>query len=315
VRPLRLVFAGTPEFSVPALDALLSAGYDVAAVYTQPDRPAGRGRALTASPVKQRALERGLVIEQPATLRDGAAIARLTAYRPDVMIVVAYGLILPPDVLGLRRLGCLNFHASLLPRWRGAAPIQRAIEAGDAETGVTIMQMDAGLDTGPILLTRRTRIDSHDTSGTLHERLAQLGAEAIVAALEAVGRGELEARPQPQTGATYAAKLRKEDAEIEWSRSAAQIDAGIRAFNPWPVATTHLGGDVWRVWQASPRAEAVSAEPGRIVRAEGGELLVATGDGTLALQVLQLPGRRVATATDFLNAWRGEPLLGQRLGP
>ena len=299
---------------MPALYALLAAGHDVVAVYTQPDRPAGRGRALTASAVKQRALERGLTVEQPATLRDPAVLERLAAYRPDALVVVAYGLILPADVLALPRLGCLNIHASLLPRWRGAAPIPRAIAAGDAETGETSKQMDAGLDTGPVLLERRTSIGTDDTSGTLHDRLARLGADAIVEALAGLARGDLAARPQPAAGVTYAAKIGKHEAEIDWSRSARQIAAGVRAFNPWPIATTHLGADTWRVWSAAPLADAPHPEPGRILRAEAGELIVATGAGTLAVRELQLPGRRVARAADFLNAWRGAPLQGQRLG-
>ncbi|NLG77827.1 MAG: methionyl-tRNA formyltransferase, partial [Xanthomonadaceae bacterium] len=232
--PFSIVFAGTPEFSVPTLKALLDSRHRVAAVYTQPDRPAGRGRQLTASPIKRVALEHGIHVEQPATLKDAAAVARLASFSADLMIVVAYGLLLPQSVLDTPRLGCVNVHASLLPRWRGAAPIQRAILAGDRETGVTIMQMDAGLDTGPMLLQRSTPIAERETSATLHDRLAAIGAEALLDALDSLP--QIVPQAQPDEGVTYAAKIRKEEARIDWSRSASEIDRMVRAFDPWPVA-------------------------------------------------------------------------------
>lgn len=317
--PLRIVFAGTPDFSVPALEALHEAGHEVVAVYTQPDRPAGRGRALATSPVKRCAGRLGFPVEQPATLRAPEAQARLASYAADVMVVVAYGLILPQAVLDLPRLGCLNIHASLLPRWRGAAPIQRAVLAGDPRTGISIMQMDAGLDTGPELLRRELEIAPRETAGELHDRLAPLGASAIVEALAGVVGGTLLPRPQPTEGVTYAAKIRKDEARIDWSRSPAEIDRLVRAFNPWPVAETRLDGEQVRVWAAQPfETGGHSSFPGKLghsyfssgengpspgtVLDEPGRLLVATGDGALELLRLQLPGRKPVSAADLLNA-------------
>jgi methionyl-tRNA formyltransferase len=312
--PLRIVFAGTPEFSVPALQALHAAGHSLVAVYTQPDRPAGRGRALAASAVKQRAAELGLPVEQPTSLKAPDAQARLAAYTPDLMVVVAYGLLLPQAVLDIPRLGCVNIHASLLPRWRGAAPIQRAILAGDDRTGVSIMQMEAGLDTGPELLRRELAIGPRETSGQLHDRLAPLGAEAIVAAVAGVVAGTLHATPQPAQGATYAAKIQKDEARIDWSRSAAEIDRQVRAFNPWPVAETLLGDDQLRLWEVRPLAPdpaIVEAAPGTVVRAADGQLVVQTGDGLLELVVLQFPGRKPLQSRDLLNS---RTLAGARFG-
>lgn len=312
-RPLRIVFAGTPDFSVPALDALHAAGHTLVAVYTQPDRPAGRGRALTASPVKQRALVLGLPVEQPATLRDPEAVARLAAFAPDLMVVVAYGLILPQSVLDVPRLGCLNIHASLLPRWRGAAPIQRAILAGDVRTGVAIMKMDAGLDTGPVLLEREVEIGRGETGGQLHDRLASIGAEAVVTAIEEWTAGSLAPRPQPAAGVTYAAKLRKDEAVIDWGRPAAELERLVLAFNPWPVAETAWRGQQLRVWRATAVGDTppAAALPGQVLAAAGGRILVATGLGTLQLDTLQLPGRKPTAAADFLKA---NALAGSRLG-
>jgi len=313
--PLRIVFAGTPEFSVPALQALHDAGHVLAAVYTQPDRPAGRGRALAASAVKQRALALGLTVEQPATLKTAAAQAGLAAHAPDLMVVVAYGLILPQAVLDIPRLGCLNIHGSLLPRWRGAAPIQRAILAGDERTGISIMKMDAGLDTGPELLRRELAIGPRETAGELHDRLAPLGAQAIVDAVRGWAAGTLPAQPQPPSGATYAAKIRKEEARIDWSDTAMAIDRQVRAFNPWPVAETRLGEEQVRVWEARPAQQAQSTAdavpPGTVMRAVDGQLLVATGDGLLELLTLQFPGRKPLKARDVLNS---RPLRGERFG-
>jgi methionyl-tRNA formyltransferase len=246
---LRVAFAGTPEFALPALRAL-HARHDIVGVLTPPDRPSGRGRQLTPSVVKSLALELQLPIAQPATLKDGAAVAQLHAWNPDVLVVVAYGLLLPPAVLELPRRGCLNIHASLLPRWRGAAPIERAILAGDAQTGITIMQMDRGLDTGPMLLQRPLPISGTDTGGTLTQRLADCGADALLEALSGLERGDLTPRPQPGEGVSYAAKLSKADARIDWARSAAEIARQVRALNPRPMAETQSAGEQLRVISA-----------------------------------------------------------------
>ena len=310
---LRIVFAGTPEFAVPPLEALHAAGHEIVAVYTQPDRPAGRGQSLTASPVKRRALELGLPVEQPATLKVADAVERLRERAPDLMVVVAYGLILPQAVLDVPRLGCWNIHASLLPRWRGAAPIQRAILAGDDITGITIMQMDAGLDTGPMLLVREVPIGSGESGGELHDRLSRVGAEAIVAAVSEWQAGRITPRPQPAEGASYAAKLRKEEARIDWSQAAAVIARQVRAFNPWPVAETTWDGRQLRIWRAEPAPGAASAGavPGTVLEAAAGRIVVATGDGALSLLQVQVAGRRALSAAEFLNA---QSLTGTRLG-
>ena len=300
---LRIVFAGTPEFAVPSLEALASSGHDIAAVYTQPDRPAGRGRRLTASPVKQAAVDHGLAVFQPPTLRDSAAVEALGSHNADLMVVVAYGLLLPQPVLDAPRLGCVNVHASLLPRWRGAAPIQRAILAGDRETGVTIMRMEAGLDTGPMYLKRSIPIAGNDTGGSLHDKLAVLGADALLDALPGIGDGSLSPQPQDASLSTYAGKLNKEDALIDWRRPAVEIERMIRAFNPWPVAQTRLGDVTLRLWGAELAAlEASGVVPGSIVAADRGGILVATAEGTLRITHLQPPGKRPMAAADFLNA-------------
>ena len=298
---LRVIFAGTPEFAVPCLDAVLAAGVDCVAVYTQPDRPAGRGRQLQPSPVKQRALAAGIPVEQPESLKDAAIQEHLAACAPDLMVVVAYGLILPRPVLAIPRFGCWNVHASLLPRWRGAAPIQRAILAGDAETGVDLMQMEAGLDTGPVLLERRTPIDAHDTSGMLHDRLAVLGADALREGLQRLLRGEsLPATAQPADGVTYAHKLDKAEALLDWNESSAVLDRKIRAFNPWPVAEAVIAGERVRIHAAEP-VDAQGA-PGEPVRASRSRLAIACGDGALAILKLQRAGGRVIDAADYVNA-------------
>ena len=296
---------------MPPLDALHAAGHDLVAVYTQPDRPAGRGQALTASPVKRRALEFGLTVEQPATLRSPDAVERLRGFDADLMVVVAYGLILPQAVLDVPRLGCWNIHASLLPRWRGAAPIQRAILAGDSVTGITIMQMEAGLDTGPMLLVRETPIGPRELGGELHDRLSQLGAAAIVAAIGEWQAGRIKPVTQPAEGATYAAKLSKAEARIDWTQPATAIDAQVRAFNPWPVAETTWDGKQLRVWQCAPEPFAAGAPPGTVLESSGGRIVIATGDGALRLLQLQLAGRRAMSAAEFLNA---NTLAGARLG-
>jgi methionyl-tRNA formyltransferase len=247
---LRIAFAGTPDFSVPALEALLKAGHSVVGVLTQPDRPKGRGRQIAASPVKAAALAQGIPVSQPLSLKDEAGRAELLAWRPDVLVVVAYGLILPPAALGIPRMGCINIHASLLPRWRGAAPIQRAILAGDATSGVTIMLMDVGLDTGPMLLRKEVSIEADETGGSLHDRLSVLGGAALIEALEGHAAGTLRAIPQPAEGVTYAAKLEKAEALIDWTRDAFEIERQVRAFNPWPIAETRLDGEQLRIFEA-----------------------------------------------------------------
>ena len=307
----RIVFAGTPEFSVAALDALHAAGHSIVAVYTQPDRPAGRGRTLNASPVKRRAIELGLPVEQPATLKSPESAAGLKSHDPGLMVVVAYGLILPQSILDVPRLGCLNIHASLLPRWRGAAPIQRAILAGDTRTGVTIMKMDAGLDTGPMLLVRPIDIGSRENAGSLHDRLAALGAEAIVTAIDSWAAGSVVPVAQPPDGATYAAKIRKEEAVIDWSRAAGEIARQVRAFNPWPIAETRWQGQQLRIWEAEPCSDGTTAVPGTVVEAANGRLAVAAGSGSLEVHRLQLAGRNATSAAEFLNAHH---VLGARLG-
>ncbi|MBK1692377.1 methionyl-tRNA formyltransferase [Ectothiorhodospira mobilis] len=309
---MRVVYAGTPDFAVPALEALLQTSHEVVAVYTQPDRPAGRGRRLRPGPVKQKALEHDLPVEQPATLRDEAALERLRALAPDLMVVAAYGLILPRAVLEIPRLGCVNLHASLLPRWRGAAPIQRALLAGDRETGITLMRMAEGLDTGDMLGRTRCPIGAQDTAGTLHDTLARQGAELLVSALDDLAAGRLRGEPQDPQQVTYAEKLHKAEAVLDWQLAAAALDRRIRAFNPWPVAQTRWRGEPLRLWMSAvaPQAHA-DAPPGTVV-AEGPEGIdVATGDGVLRVTRLQLPGGRPLTAREFLN---GRSLQGERLG-
>ena len=308
---LRLVFAGTPEFAAAHLAALLDAGFDIVAVYTQPDRPAGRGHKLAMSAVKQLALKHDLPVYQPEKLRDPDAQAQLAALKPDLMVVVAYGLILPQAVLDIPRLGCINSHASLLPRWRGAAPIQRAIEAGDAESGVTVMQMEAGLDTGPMLLKVATPISLSDTGGTLHDRLAELGPPAVIEAINGLATGSLQGEPQDDTQATYAHKLGKADARIDWARRADELDCLIRAFNPWPLAHARWQDQPLKVWGATP--ESGTGQPGQILDCSRAGLLVACGDQALRLTRLQLPGGKPLDFADLYNARRDQFLVGSLL--
>jgi methionyl-tRNA formyltransferase len=312
---MRIVFAGTPEFAVPPLAALVASRHEVVGVLTQPDRPAGRGRRIEAGAVKEFSLMRGLPVAQPATLRTPEGRAALEAWRPDLMVVVAYGLILPPEALALPRLGCLNIHASLLPRWRGAAPIQRAILAGDAETGVAIMQMDAGLDTGPVLLERRLPIGADDDSAGLHATLAALGAAALLEAIDGLESGALRPRPQAEAGATYAPKIGKAEARIDWSEDAAAIARRIRAFRPWPVAETQYRGEQLRIHRARALQDGAvpgsAAAPGTVLGMEDDMWVVACGRGRLGILELQRAGRRSMGAREFAQGLQatGEVLI------
>ena len=304
---MKLGFAGTPDFAVPALDRL-AARHRICAVFTQPDRPAGRGQALHMSPVKRRALELGLTVHQPATFKSPEAIEMLRAAAVDALVVVAYGLILPATVLGIPTWGCINIHASLLPRWRGAAPIQRALLAGDAMTGVTIMRMEAGLDTGPMLNSRTTEIGPTDTAKTLHDRLAKTGAELIDESLHALRSGHIREVAQPAEGVTYAAKIDKSEALIRWPQSAEEIHRQVRAFNPSPVAQTHFNGQQLRVWDAEPIAARVlsggSMPPGSVLTATREGIDVVCGTGILRILRLQLAGRKPLPAAQFLQGQR-----------
>jgi len=301
---LRLVFAGTPDFAVPHLAACRRDGVEIAAVYTQPDRPAGRGRRLTPSPVKQAALDLGLAVEQPENFKDAATRARLAAYAPDLMVVVAYGLILSRKVLAIPPRGCWNVHASLLPRWRGAAPIQRAILAGDTETGVCLMQMEAGLDTGPVLLRRAIPIAPEDTGGSLHDKLAALGAGLLGAGLDRVLRDQaIPVTPQSEDGVTYAHKLDKAEARLDWNEPAAALERKVRAFDPWPVAEAVVASETLRVWRAQTRERgSAAAPPGSIVAASRDGIDIACADGVLRLLEVQRAGGRRIAAADYLNA-------------
>ncbi|MCY1213468.1 Methionyl-tRNA formyltransferase [compost metagenome] len=310
--PLRLVFAGTPEFAAEHLKALLDSRHQVIAVYTQPDRPAGRGQKLMPSPVKQLAVAHGIPVLQPPTLRDPAAQAELKALGADLMVVVAYGLILPQVVLDTPRLGCINSHASLLPRWRGAAPIQRAVQAGDAESGVTVMQMEAGLDTGPMLLKVTTPISAEDTGGSLHDRLAQLGPKAVVEAIEGLAAGTLQGEVQDDALANYAHKLNKDEARLDWSRPAVELERLVRAFNPWPICHSSLDGEPLKVLAAA-LAEGKGA-PGQILAASKDGLTVACGEGALRLTRLQLPGGKALNFADLFNSRREQFAVGKVLG-
>lgn len=314
---LRIVYCGTPDFAVPALEALARldevAGerIELVAAYTQPDRPAGRGKKLTASPVKQAALDLGLPVEQPLSLRDEEAQATLAAYRPDLLVVAAYGLILPQSVLDLPRLGAINIHASLLPRWRGAAPINRAIEAGDRETGITIMQMEAGLDTGPMWHKSVEPIHADDTAGSLHDRLAPLGATALIEALPDIVAGQGAPEAQDDAQACYAAKLSKAEARVDWREPAELLERRVRAFNPWPVAQTEFEGKPLRLWGSRVMPADREGRPGEVMRLTDDGFAVQTGDGWLELTRVQRAGGRPMSAADFA---RSRSLEGVELG-
>lgn len=309
---LRIVFAGTPEFAAEHLKALLGRSHQIVAVYSQPDRPAGRGQKLTPSPVKQLALQHDIPVYQPQSLRDPAAQTELAALKPDLMVVVAYGLILPQVVLDIPRLGCINSHASLLPRWRGAAPIQRAVEAGDAESGVTVMQMEAGLDTGPMLLKVSTAISADETGGSLHDRLAILGPQAVLDAIAGLANGTLKGEAQDDSLATYAHKLNKDEARLDWSRPALELERLVRAFHPWPICHSTLGGEALKV-HAAALGEG-SGAPGTVLAADKSGLTVACGEGALRLIRLQLPGGKALNFSDLYNSRREQFAVGLVLG-
>ena len=309
---MRSVFAGTPEFAAEHLKALIDSPYEVVAVYTQPDRPAGRGQKLMPSAVKQLAVDNGIQVLQPPTLRNADAQAELAALKPDLMVVVAYGLILPQAVLDIPRLGCINSHASLLPRWRGAAPIQRAVEAGDNESGVTVMRMEAGLDTGPMLLKVSTPISATDTGGTLHDRLAEMGPPAVLEAVAGLAAGTLQGEIQDDSLATYAHKLNKDEARLDWSRPAVELERLIRAFNPWPICHSTLNGEAVKVLAAS--LSTGSGAPGEILGASKDGLIVACGEQALCLTRLQLPGGKALNFSDLFNSRREKFASGTVLG-
>jgi methionyl-tRNA formyltransferase len=309
----RILFAGTPDFALPPLQALLDSTHDVIAVLTQPDRPAGRGRQLQVSPVKALALQHQLPVLQPVSLQDAMVQKQLAALQPDLMVVVAYGLLLPQALLDMPAFGCVNIHASLLPRWRGAAPIQRAILAGDKRTGVALMQMDAGLDTGAVWCTLETAIEPHETAARLHDRLADLGAEVLLQGLPLLFSAAAKPVAQSNEGLCYANKISKAEAIIDWQQPAALIARQVRAFNPWPVASTLWHAQQLRIWQARVVSQntAPHAEPGRVIATPKGGIVVQCGADALMIEALQLPGKRRLLAADFLNA---HAIAGQRLG-
>lgn len=304
---LKVVYAGTPEFAVPALQALIDSAHRVVAVYTQPDRPAGRGRKLRPSPVKTLALQHDIPVEQPERLKPVEHQQRLASYEPDIMVVAAYGLILPKAVLDIPHMGCLNIHGSLLPRWRGAAPIHRAVLSGDAQTGVTIMQMAEGLDTGDMLLKRRVPITAASTTAQLHDQLASLGAEALLETMSGLQDGSIHPEVQDESLVTYAHKLSKAEAEIDWGQPAEELARQVMAFNPWPVAYTLMQGEPLRLWQAL--AVGGEGEPGTVLNESADGIDIATAQGALRVQRLQLPGGRQMSAQECLN---GRTFLGQR---
>ena len=304
---LRIVYAGTPEFAVPALEALIASKHQVVAVYTQPDRPAGRGRKMKSSPVKQVAIKAGIAIEQVESFKTDEALETLRAYKADLIVVAAYSLLLPQSVLDIPRYGCLNIHGSLLPRWRGAAPIHRAIQAGDKETGVTIMQMALGLDTGDMLYKISCPITAKDTGQSIHDQLAQDGVKALLKTLDLLISGQLKAEVQNDTLSCYAHKLDKKQAEIDWSRSAVEIDRTIRAYNPWPVAYTTKNSKPVRFFMSSAIESTVSGQIGEVVAESKQGIEIITAEGSVLITRLQMPNAKVLDVKDFIN---GRSLLG-----
>jgi methionyl-tRNA formyltransferase len=312
---VKIVFAGTPDFAAVHLQALIDCGqHEIAAVYTQPDRPAGRGKKLTASPVKQLACDNGLNIYQPTSLKDADAQQQLASLDADLMIVVAYGLILPQAVLDTPRLGCINVHGSLLPKWRGAAPIQRAIEAGDKETGICIMQMEAGLDTGPVISVARCAIDDQDTSGSIYQKLSELGAPTLLAAVEKINSGVAVAEQQDDSQSTYASKIDKTEALIDWSKSAEEISRRVRAFNPFPATFSHIGGDRVKIWGASTTDKNSDKSAGTIIDASPEGILVQTGKGELLITEIQLAGKSKMPVSELLKSKAELFAAGQSFG-
>jgi len=311
---MRVIFAGTPDFAARHLQALIEhSDIELVAVYTQPDRPAGRGKKLQPSAVKSLALTHALPVEQPASLKTAETHAQLAAYRADVMVVVAYGLLLPQAVLDIPKFGCLNVHGSLLPKWRGAAPIQRAIWAGDHQSGITIMQMDAGLDTGPILSTAAITLDADETSASLYQRLADLGPPALMTVLNDLADYRAKQQPQLDDQATYAAKLSKAEAQCDWRKSALALEREVRAFNPWPISWFNLNGNALKVWQAEVVNGDTRATPGTIIKADKHGLVVQTSDAALRITQLQLPGKRAQQFADIYNARADWFAVGQTL--
>lgn len=302
MKRLRIIFAGTPEFASEHLQAVLESKHDLIAVYTQPDRPAGRGQKLTPSPVKALALAHDIPVFQPPTLKKEAYQAQMSELKADLMVVVAYGLILPQAVLDIPKYGCINVHGSILPRWRGAAPIQRAIGANDKVSGITIMQMDAGLDTGDMLIKSRCPVHKDDTASTLHDRLISLGKPALKEALDRIAEGTLKPEQQNDAQACYAHKLSKEEARLDWKKTTKELECHIRAFNPWPVATTRLDNRVIKLWQGHALPESTDALPGTLLKASKEGLDVACKDGILRLTHLQLPSSRAMAVQDILNS-------------
>ncbi|MEH6608298.1 MAG: methionyl-tRNA formyltransferase [Halioglobus sp.] len=315
-QPLRIIFAGTPEFAAHHLDELLNSANQVVAVYTQPDRPAGRGKKIVPGPVKQLALDKAIPVQQPPSLKDEAAQEALAQYKADVLVVVAYGLILPQAVLDIPRLGCINVHGSLLPRWRGAAPIQRAIEAGDTQTGITIMQMDAGLDTGSMLASASCPIEPHTTAASLHDTLAKVGPELLITVLSDLPAYQAKHQKQSENGVTYAEKILKPEACLDWLQPAKTLDRLIRAFNPFPICYSTLGGQRVKIWAATPIGEAMGdSAPGTIVAANRNGIAVSCGGGELLIRRLQLPGGKPLYAEEVLNSRSELFAIGQRFDP
>ena len=311
---LRIVFAGTPDFAATNLQALINAGHNIIGVYTQPDRPAGRGRKLKPSPVKQIALDNQLDVFQPLNFKEEGALEILQSLQADLMIVVAYGILLPKAVLEAPRLGCINVHASLLPRWRGAAPIHRAVLAGDTETGITIMQMDEGLDTGGMLLKSSCAIDPRESSGELHDKLAVIGAEALLTSLPGLADSSLQAETQDNALANYAHKLEKSEGSIDWNQNADAIAKQIRGLSPWPVAYTQLNGETMRIWQADVSDQACNAKAGTVIKTDKKAIHIACGEGALRLLHIQLPSSKAMPTAAVLNSKRDLFADGTQLG-